>query len=183
MSKDRVVKIGIFVPSEVDTASIDVLAVMSREYLSLLDMVPAHVTAAAPRVSFHYISLPGKATVGLTAGMTMTTTHDLNHPDVQPGQLDILFIPGPDPAAQHGDDVKKFVRGHFENKETDILSVCTGIYLCGAAGILEGRKASGPRGLQSDIKKKFPGVKLVGENYRWVQDGNLWSSGESACTL
>ncbi|RWA13794.1 hypothetical protein EKO27_g1291 [Xylaria grammica] len=61
---------------------------------------------------------------------------------------------------------------------TDVLSVCTGIFLCGAAGLLEDRTACGPRGLQGQIRKQHPTAKLVGEKYRWIQDGNFWSSGE-----
>ncbi|KAH7181351.1 hypothetical protein DER46DRAFT_641375 [Fusarium sp. MPI-SDFR-AT-0072] len=44
-------------------------------------------------------------------------------------------------------------------------------------GILDGRRVSGPRGLQDEIIQKYPNTHFVGEEYRWIQDGNLWSSG------
>ncbi|KJZ77859.1 hypothetical protein HIM_02496 [Hirsutella minnesotensis 3608] len=46
-----------------------------------------------------------------------------------------------------------------------------------AAGIANGRLASGPRGFQDTLRKRFPEMKLAGDKYRWVRDGNFWSSG------
>ncbi len=165
MSKPKVVKIGVFIPTEsqfLDAACIDVLGMMSREYLSLV-AVPAHVAAAAPSVAISYVTLPGNSMLKLTSNLTVVPTHDTTHPDVQPGRLDILFVPGPDPATRFPAEATAFVRAHFGSPGVDVLCVCTGIYLCGQAGILDGRTACGPRGLQADIKKKFPGVTLVGE--------------------
>ncbi|EGZ77397.1 hypothetical protein NEUTE2DRAFT_134572 [Neurospora tetrasperma FGSC 2509] len=61
---------------------------------------------------------------------------------------------------------------------TDILSVYSAIYLCGAAGILKSKKACGPRGLQGDLRTRFEDqdVIRVAEKLRWVGDGNLWLS-------
>lgn len=91
-----------------------------------------------------------------------------------------MLVPGPSPAIRWEDkrEVTEWLAAHAARPETDILSVCTGIYLCGAAGLLKGRKACGPRGLQGDLKKRFSGVEWVGEELRWVRDGNNWSSGE-----
>jgi transcriptional regulator GlxA family with amidase domain len=182
MSTSKVVKIGVFVPNEVqllDLACIDVFSMMSKEYLSLLDLIPSHVAALAPSVAIYYITVPGKAVVPLTAGVKIVPTHDITHADVQPGMLDIILVPGPDPRASRDREVTDFLRRHAETPTTDVLSVCTGIYVCAEAGILAGKTACGPRGLQDDIKKRYPGVKsLVGDKYRWIQDGNLWSSGE-----
>jgi transcriptional regulator GlxA family with amidase domain len=110
----------------------------------------------------------------------MPCTHHLSDPAVQPGQLDIILVPGPNPTTDFGPlkDATDWLAAHAARPETDILSVCTGIYVCGAAGLLKGRKACGPRGLQGDLAKKFEGVEWVGDEVRWVRDGNFWSSGE-----
>jgi transcriptional regulator GlxA family with amidase domain len=112
--------------------------------------------------------------------MRVACTHHLSDAAVQPGQLDIVLVPGPDPATKFEDKtVTDWLAAHATRAETDILCVCTGIYLCGAAGLLkEGRRACGPRGLQDDLKKLYPGVAWVGDDLRWVRDGNFWSSGE-----
>lgn len=61
----------------------------------------------------------------------------------------------------------------------DVLSICTGIFLCLDAGILKGKKVSGPRDTKRIWGKRFDGkdVHLVGDEYRWWRDGSLWSSG------
>lgn len=101
---------------------------------------------------------------------------------MQPGQLDIVLVAGPDPtidwAAPDKKDAVAWLAAQAARPEVDILSICTGIFLSGAAGLLTGgRKACGPRGLQGVLKGVYPGVEWVGEEVRWVRDGNFWSSG------
>ncbi|KAI0205384.1 ThiJ/PfpI family protein [Astrocystis sublimbata] len=179
MSKSQV-NIGVFVPGGVqllDLACVDIFFMMSHEYLSAIP-IPKHIIDLAPSVKIAYITTPeSKSMVSLTADLNIRATHDITDPEVQPGRLDIILVPGPDPSATWERPVLDFLAAHSKCETTDVLSVCTGILLCGAAGLLDGREASGPRGLQDMIKKRHPKVKLVGEKYRWVQDGNLWSSG------
>ncbi|KAI3335069.1 ThiJ/PfpI family protein [Ustulina deusta] len=181
MSKSPV-KIGVFVPSGsqlLDLACIDVFHMMSKEYLSVLPMIPKHIVDIAPSVDIFYITSPESkpATVLLTANLNIRATHDITDAEVQPGKLDIVLVPGPDPAASWEKPILDFLHAHSQCPATDVLSVCTGIFLCGAAGLLEGRTACGPRGLQDAIRTRHPTAKLVGEKYRWIQDGNFWSSG------
>ncbi|GAW17000.1 hypothetical protein ANO14919_064490 [Xylariales sp. No.14919] len=176
------VKIGVFVPSGsqlLDLACIDVFHMMSKEYLSLLPMLPQHILDIAPSVEISYITSPETKPqmVELSANVNMRATHDIADAEVQPGKLDIVLVPGPAPGTNWEKPVLDFLRAHAECAATDVLSVCTGIFLCGAAGLLEGRTACGPRGLQDQIRKQHPTAKLVGEKYRWIQDGNFWSSG------
>lgn len=110
----------------------------------------------------------------------MPCTHHISDPEVQPGQLDVVVVPGPDPLTNWDEikDATDWLAAQAARPGTDILSICTGIYLCGAAGLLKGKKACGPRNLQGHLAKQFEGVQWVGEELRWVRDGNLWSSGE-----
>lgn len=176
------VRIGVFIPTGaqfLDTATVDVLAVMSKEYLKMLPDIPAHVGAAAPSVTVSYItSLRQGPEIPLTANLTVKATCSHEDPSVAPGRLDVVVVPGPDPRATFEEDELAWLRAQCGTPGVDILSVCTGIYVCAAAGILDGVRASGPRGLQDDLVKRFPKVKLVGEKYRWVRDGNIWSSGK-----
>ncbi|KAK5627173.1 hypothetical protein RRF57_002888 [Xylaria bambusicola] len=185
MSKSSPVKIGVFVPGEcqlLDLACVDVFCMMSKEYLSVLPMLPKHITDIAPSVEIFYITSPEAKTkaetILLTANLNIRATHDITDAEVQPGKLDVVLVPGPDPSASWEKPIIDFLQAHSRCETTDVLSVCTGIFLCGAAGLLDGRTACGPRGLQDVIQKKHPTVKLVGEKYRWIQDGNFWSSGK-----
>lgn len=179
------VRIGVFLPSGaqlLDTACIDIFEMMGAGYLSLLDLLPAAVAGLAPAVSIAYVGTVNRGEpIELTAGMQILCTHHMSDPGVQPGELDIVLVPGPDPRLRWEENVLEWLRGHAKRVgETDILSVCTGIYLCGEAGLLKGRRACGPRGLQNEIKERFEGVTLVGDELRWVRDGNFWSSGKSS---
>jgi putative intracellular protease/amidase len=101
--------------------------------------------------------------------------------------LDILLIPGPNPSTIFEPKVLDFVRGHAhwqggDGKSTDVLSICTGCIVLGQSGILKGKKASGPRGIMSKLRKDFPDTTWV-EDRRWVKDGNIWTSGKQTPSL
>ena len=179
------IKIGVYIPHGaqlLDVATIDVLGVMSKEYFSALspDLVPPQLKVAVPDVTIYYIATPSTGVGGnipLTSGATLKATHTYADDEVAPGKLDIVMVPGPDPSIEHDEGGLVWLRRQSETEGVDILSVCTGLYICAAAGFVDGKKASGPRGVQDDLRKKFPNVKLVGDNLRYVQDGNFWSSG------
>jgi len=117
---------------------------------------------------------PGEQ-IELTASMKIQCTHHYSDLEVQPGKLDIVVVPGPDPSSKYEKSTLDWLAAHAARKETDILSVCTGIFICGEAGLLKGKKACGPRGMQAQLRAKFGGVTWLGEDLRWIQDGNFWS--------
>ncbi|KAJ2990524.1 hypothetical protein NUW58_g2907 [Xylaria curta] len=180
MSKSQI-KIGVFVPGSaqlLDLACVDVFHMMSKEYLSVIPILPKHIVDLAPSIQIFYIaSSKTKPMIMLSAELNIRATHDIRDAEVQPGELDILLVPGPDPNAEWEKPILDFLAAHSKCETTDVLSVCTGIFMCGAAGLLGGRTVCGPRGLQHMIKQKYPTATLVGEKYRWIQDGNLWSGG------
>ncbi|KAL1884305.1 hypothetical protein VTK73DRAFT_3289 [Phialemonium thermophilum] len=176
------VRIGVFLPSGaqvLDTACVDIFGMMSIDYLGPIEGIPEPIKALAPRVTIAYIGSgdEDQKLIPMTAGMAVRATHHLSDPAVGPGELDVVLVPGPDPSLRWNPEVLDWLRAHAERPGTDILSVCTGILLCGEAGLLRGRRACGPRAMQKEIAKRFQGVRLVGEELRWVQDGNFWSSG------
>ncbi|KAL1841600.1 hypothetical protein VTJ49DRAFT_6910 [Mycothermus thermophilus] len=180
----KTLRVGVFALPDtqlLDLACVDVLASMSYEYFSLLgEFIPASILALAPSMQISYISTlqPGSF-IPLTAQVKVPCTHHFSDPAVAPGQLDVILVPGPDPALDFSafKDATSWLAAHAARPETDILSICTGILIVGEAGILKGKKACGPRGMQDELTKRFEGVKWVGEELRWVRDGNVWSSG------
>lgn len=146
--------------------------------------MPSHLRDAAPSVTVYYITSPSiYPDVPLTSNAVLKASHTHRDADVAPGKLDIVVVPGPDPSSTYEKEGLEWLRRQAETPGVDILSVCTGILVCASAGIVDGKLASGPRGMQSDLMKKFPKIKLVGDSQRWVQDGNFWSSGESPLCL
>ncbi|KAI8207012.1 hypothetical protein K4K53_000724 [Colletotrichum sp. SAR 10_77] len=136
MANTKVVRIGVFVPGEVqllDLSCIDIFHMMSREYLGLesMDLLPKHLRDLAPSVEISYITSAGYSPsasetklLPITSNLRIAPTHDIAHPDVQPGRLHILLVPGPDPGGKWEEDVLEFLRAHAEREETDVLSVC-----------------------------------------------------------
>ncbi|KAK7923898.1 ThiJ/PfpI family protein [Apiospora marii] len=201
MGKKNAVRIGVFIPTEcqlLDAACVDIFGTISHEYMSLVaGLVPQAVIDLAPSVKISYISGgPARITeptassengadtassrvIPLTSGMNILQTHHYAEAAVAPGQLDIVLVPGPDPRTSAFEaGAIDWLRRQGEAETTDILSVCTGIFVCGEAGLLRGRTACGPRGLQDKIRDRFgPDVVLKGTELRWVQDGRFWSSG------
>ncbi|WP_455749921.1 AraC family transcriptional regulator, partial [Nocardia tengchongensis] len=56
-----------------------------------------------------------------------------------------------------------------------IVSICTGAFVLGAAGLLDGRRATTHWRFADQFRTLYPDVRLD-ENQLFVQDGNLWSS-------
>ncbi|KAH8675708.1 ThiJ/PfpI family protein [Xylariales sp. PMI_506] len=179
----KTVRIGVFIPTEcqlLDQACVDVFASMSYEYLSLMsDIIPKVVIESAPSIKVYYIGSvkPGEH-IPLTANQKIVATNHYTDPEVAPGQLDVVLVPGPDPKTRFEKPVLEWLADQGARDDTDILSVCTGIFLCGEAGLLKGKKICGPRGLQDIIREKYgEDITQLGAELRWVQDGNFWSSG------
>lgn len=174
------IQIGVYIPGIsqlLDAACVDIFATMSRKYLQTVDFIaPAPIIDMSQDIQIHWIgtAAPG-TTVETTGNAFIKLSHNIESPEVQPGKLDIILIPGPDPTIQWGEDVLDFLRGHAKNEGTDVLSVCTGLMVCAQAGLIKGKTVCGPRGLQNMFKDY--GANLVGHKYRWWRDGNFWSSG------
>ncbi|KAI8632171.1 class I glutamine amidotransferase-like protein [Xylariaceae sp. FL1651] len=179
----RAIRVGVFIPTEcqlLDAAGVDIIGSMSYEYLSVLGkLVPKAVVDSAPSVQISYIGSvrPGES-IPMTSNQSVVATNHYDDPEVAPGQLDIVYVPGPDPFADFPEGAVDWLRRQGATDGVDVLSVCTGIFLCGAAGLLKGRDVCGPRGMQDLLKERGHEPKsLRGHELRWIRDGNFWSSG------
>ena len=209
MSQRLSFRVGVFVPNEVqllDLAAVDgmlplirsarslcakdklnpdvasVIYMAGQAYLTALGpLVPAELLALAPDVAIVYISQkPAESLLRLTADSKIQITHHYSDAAVAPGTLNAVYIPGPAPTSRIEDGAKMWLVAQAGTAGVDIMSVCTGIFVLGQAGLLKGRTASGPRTMQELIRGMFEGVKTVGDEFRWTVDGNLWTSGKFA---
>ena len=150
---------------------------LTPEYLTSCQL-PAPLISNGVPMTITYVSETGATSIcELTASAGLRITAGLDDPSVAPGKVDILLIPGPDPRQLPSEPVLKFVRAHAEKDGCVVMTICTGVYVAGHAGILNGRTATGPRGLliTGELQKKFPEVKWIDK--RWVKDGDVWCSG------
>lgn len=91
-----------------------------------------------------------------------------------PKDLDVLLVPGGDEgtlAAMRDEETLRFLRTRGA-RANHVASVCTGVALLGAAGLLEGRRATG-HWMVRDLLPLF-GATPVQE--RVVRDGRLWTA-------
>ncbi|KAK5937857.1 hypothetical protein PMZ80_009986 [Knufia obscura] len=179
-----------------DLAPVDLFHMLSKGYLGPLSILPQPIKdVAIHKVEIFYIADEadtslistgnGSLLAPMTANMSIRITAPLSAPEVQPGQLSILVIPGPDPASKPSEACKSFIRAHAACGTTDIITVCTGIYPACYSGICDGRIVTGPRGIIPDLRSKFKAVKSF-EDKRWSHcslaktDGSPHSKGMKA---
>lgn len=163
-----------------DAAALDIFGMLTKEYLQACNL-PSPLLALGISVTIHHITASSIDTpISLTSNTTLHPTASLTSPAVQPGQLDVLLIPGPDPSSIPSSETQSFIRAHAAIPTCDILTICTGIFPAGHSGILKDRTCTGPRGLLSKLRSDFPGAKF--QEKRWTRDGNLWTSGLTTLT-
>lgn len=163
-----------------DVSPIDIFGMLTPLYLAATPF-PSSLKNGAVPIDITYISPLGSgALADCTASAKIGVDAGINSPEVAPGKLDILMIPGPDPGAETGDEAKEFIRGHAEREKVTLMVICTGCVPAGRAGVLKGKKATGPRALLAGWRKEFPDTEWVDK--RWVRDGRVWTSG-TFCTF
>jgi cyclohexyl-isocyanide hydratase len=134
---------------------------------------PFEVLARLPNSTFHII---GKEKTPLRDEKGLILTPEETIADAP--SLDILVVPGgPGQQALMGDEaVLAFLRKQAETAKY-VLSVCTGALLCGAAGLLKGRRCT-THWASFHLLEFFGGIPV---NERVVFDGNfITTSGVTA---
>ncbi|WP_077621645.1 DJ-1/PfpI family protein [Sediminibacillus massiliensis] len=92
--------------------------------------------------------------------------------------LDILIIPGgPLRAVQNIAKNQKILDWIKKHKNIEyISSVCTGAYILGGTGLLDGKKATTHHLALKLIQEKYPEIQVLSDR-KVVQDGNIITSG------
>jgi transcriptional regulator GlxA family with amidase domain len=113
----------------------------------------------------------GKRTIQARGGLTVLPSFDISkHP-----HIDVLIIPGGIVTTELDKDVVvQWILQIAEGAEV-IASVCTGAFLLGKAGLLEGKTATTHWEDVADLQAMFPDIS-VKENTRWVDEGTVITS-------
>ncbi|MET0936653.1 MAG: DJ-1/PfpI family protein [Luteibacter sp.] len=89
--------------------------------------------------------------------------------------FDVLLIPGGDVAdAQRDKRILDFVRQRSIPAK-QVLSVCTGAFILGATGLLDGDKATTFTPRIDELAKTFPKIEVI-RDVRWADNGKLVTS-------
>ncbi|KAJ5111141.1 hypothetical protein N7532_001676 [Penicillium argentinense] len=180
MSPANPLRVGVLLVDSVqllDIAAVDLLYMTSPEYIAAIGM-PKPMQELGRPCKVHYIGRDGPNNLSpMTAHLKVALTDSLSSPAVAPGNLDVLFIPGPPPDNMPcADKYLEFVRQHFA-AGADVMSVCTAALVIAYAGITKGKVATAPRFLIPRLRKEFYETKRWDNELRVVRDGNLWSCG------
>jgi cyclohexyl-isocyanide hydratase len=126
---------------------------------------PFEVLSRLPNSTFHVI---GRTTAPVTDTMGLILTPRIAMADAP--QLDVLLVPGGEGvnAVMEDDAMLAFIRKQAAAGRI-VFSVCTGALVCGAAGLLKGRRAT-THWASFHLLEHFGAVPV---NERVVTDGNL----------
>ncbi|KAJ4118873.1 hypothetical protein NW768_010611 [Fusarium equiseti] len=174
---DRQIHIGvILMDSEteiLDVAPIDLIHGLSKNFWKkdMGEFVPAEWEAQTFDMEFHWVSKNGPTSPSkLTSGINIVPTNSF---ETCP-PLDIVLI-GASTMNQPPDKAElAFIRKAWEECSA-FLTICGGVMVPLQAGILKGRKATGPVIMLDTLRKQAPETNWVSK--RWVRDGKLWTSG------
>ena len=178
MSSPAPVHIGVLLlpgAQLLDISCVDLFGMLSPEYLSACPL-PESIKSGAIPIHIAYISSLGSGSLAsCTSSTNIRIDAGLDAPEVAPGKLDILLVPGPDPSAETEDHVKEFIKAHAETEGVTLMIVCTASVPAARAGVLKGKKATGPKELLGLLTKDFPDTEWL--ERRWAKDGQVWTSG------
>ena len=133
-------------------------------------MGPRYVLGQAMGVKTQLISIK-KGTIKTVMGVEIvpnTTIESVN-------QLDILIIPGGFTGtieAAYDDKLHQWIR-KIDKTTKYTGAVCTGVWVLGATGLLENKKASTNWYREEEFLKKY---KAIPANERYTKDGKYWTS-------
>ncbi|KAF4549959.1 Hypothetical protein D9617_19g102640 [Elsinoe fawcettii] len=172
----RTIHAGVFLANGVtevlDIAPVDILCSISKPFLRRLGYLPDHLVAQGIDIEFHWITETGEDGL-LTSGIKIKATDSIK--TCPP--LDIVLMgahwSGDGSESKQSDIELDFVRRAYQEC-TAFISICGGMQIPLAAGLLDGKTCTGPRMSLGRLREDHPHVKFVEKRY--VNDGKLWTS-------
>ena len=120
---------------------------------------------------------PGEPLTSVTPGLTLSAGYGLD------ALRDAYLVVVPPPGAQSGfpEEALDAVRAAAEAGAT-VLSLCSGAFLLGEAGLLDGRKCTTHWGYVQELADRFP-TAVVDPDVLFVDEGNLVTSAGTAAGI
>lgn len=118
---------------------------------------------------------PRVGTFRTTCGFGVAVEHDLS----RVAQADLVAVPAGSPAPEHLGPVVEAVRAAYE-RGARILSVCSGAFILGEAGLLDGRECTTHWKHTDELARRFPAARVVPEVLYVDADPIITSAGTAA---
>jgi transcriptional regulator GlxA family with amidase domain len=120
---------------------------------------------------------PGRLPVRTHAGFTVTPSHDLAPVET----ADLVAIAPHDIDREPPEGVLDALR-RAHDRGAWVMSVCTGAFALGAAGLLDGRRCTTHWRYTDELIKRYPAAK-VDPDVLYVEDGNVLTSAGTAASV
>ena len=118
---------------------------------------------------------PHVGTFRTTCGFGVTVEHDLS----RVAEADLVAVPAGNPAPEHLGPVVEAVRAAYE-RGARIMSVCSGAFILGEAGLLDGRECTTHWKYTDELARRFPAARVVPEVLYVDADPIITSAGTAA---
>ena len=140
--------------------------------------VLGHANEVLGRIAYKLELVGANASSVLTRhGLVVGALRPLPHGKTGGPLPDMAFVPGGSPLetpADRGAGVVAWLRRHHARIPT-LVSVCTGAFVLGEAGVLDGRRATTHPAHVDRLRARFPAAQVVDEGI-FVRDGGVWTS-------
>lgn len=155
------------------------IAILAMQGVQLLDVIgPSDVFAEANRqLGQRYYQLEivsaKRGPVRGSSGVQLIADRGIDEPA---GEIDTLLIAG-DPLIQERpvpDDILQWVKS-VSDETPRVGSVCSGAFVLGEAGLLDGLRATTHWSQAGEFARRFPAVRLE-PNRIFTTDGKVWTS-------
>lgn len=123
------------------------------------------------------VCTPQPGEVSTTAGFSLQVRHDL----ARARQADLVAVPAMPRDSAVPEPILQALR-HAHDRGARVLSVCSGAFVLGAAGLLDGRRATTHWRYAAELAARFPQAQ-VDPDVLYVEDGPIITSAGSAAGL
>jgi transcriptional regulator GlxA family with amidase domain len=120
---------------------------------------------------------PGEPLASITPGLTLSADHGLD----SLRDADLVVVPPPGAQSDFPVEVLDAVRGAADAGAI-VLSLCSGVFLLGEAGLLDGRKCTTHWEYVEELATRFP-TATVDPDVLFVDEGNLVTSAGTAAGI
>ncbi|GAA1939182.1 GlxA family transcriptional regulator [Amycolatopsis minnesotensis] len=154
------------------------IAILALDGVMPLDLaIPAQIFSTRPETPYEMTVCAFAAKVPTTGGFTVVVGGDLE----QVRAADTVIVPGTEPPRRQPEAVLAAL-AEAHQRGTRMVSICTGAFALGAAGVLDGLHATTHWRYIDDFERAFPAVS-VDRDVLYVDEGDVLTSAGVCCGI